>query len=71
MVASFDLTRYSAAVFDLDGTVWLTDTPIPGAAEFVDGCRQLGLTVTFATNATALSPARLQQMLIACGLGDG
>jgi HAD superfamily hydrolase (TIGR01450 family) len=64
----FDLARYGAAVFDLDGNVWLTDTPIPGAVEFVDHCRALGLTVTFATNATAISLARLRQMLAACGL---
>jgi HAD superfamily hydrolase (TIGR01450 family) len=66
----FDLSRYAAAVFDLDGTVWLTDTPIPGAVEFVARCRELGLTVTFATNATALSPTRLQEMLLACGLAE-
>lgn len=70
MVPEFDLSRYAAAVFDLDGTVWLTDTPIPGAVEFVDRCRRLGLTITFATNATALSPSRLHEMLVACGLGQ-
>ena len=29
---AFDVTRYTAAVFDLDGTVWLSEIPIPGAA---------------------------------------
>jgi ribonucleotide monophosphatase NagD (HAD superfamily) len=65
----FDIGRYSAAVFDLDGTVWLSDTPVPGAADFVDGCRRAGLTITFATNATAISVERLTEMLIDCGLG--
>ena len=69
MVDGFDLSRYAAAVFDLDGTVWLTDTPIPGAVEFVNRCRELGLTVTFATNATAVSAVRLHEMLVRCGLG--
>ena len=70
MADEFDLSRYAAAVFDLDGTVWLTDTPIPGAVEFVAHCRELGLTVTFATNATAIPAARLHEMLVACGLGS-
>ncbi len=69
MSPEFDLSRYAAAVFDLDGTVWLTDTPIPGAVDFVNRCRDLGLTITFATNATALSTVRLHEMLGACGLG--
>ncbi len=65
----FDIGRYSAAVFDLDGTVWLSDTPVPGAAGFVDTCRRAGLTITFATNATAISVERLTEMLIDCGIG--
>ena len=72
--ASFDIGRYAAAVFDLDGTVWLSDTPMPGAADFVDSCRQAGLTITFATNATAISVPQLTELLIACGVarpGDG
>ena len=68
MATPFDLSRYAAAVFDLDGTVWLTDTPIPGAIEFLDECRRLGLTVTFATNATAVTVPRLAELLIGCGL---
>lgn len=66
---AFDLSRYVAAVFDLDGTVWLSEEPMPGAVEFVDRCRQLGITITFATNATAFSVADLQARLIGCGLG--
>jgi glycerol 3-phosphatase-2 len=67
---AFDLARYDAAVFDLDGTVWLGEDPIPGAAEFVDECRDRGLTVTFATNATALSAGTIAEKLIVCGLGQ-
>ena len=65
----FDLARYAAAVFDLDGTVWLSEQPVPGALAFVDRCRDLGLTITFATNATAFSVAALTELLIGCGLG--
>jgi len=66
---TFELGKYRAAVFDLDGTVWLSDVPIPGAVEFVDRCRDAGLTITFATNATAVSVAALTDALLACGLG--
>lgn len=69
MTEPFDLGRYAAAVFDLDGTVWLSERPVPGALEFVARCRELGLTVTFATNATALSVAHITEVLIECGLG--
>jgi HAD superfamily hydrolase (TIGR01450 family) len=65
----FDITDYDAAVFDLDGTVWLSETPIPGATMFVDRCRAAGLTITFATNATALGVDHLSTRLVACGLG--
>lgn len=68
-VPSFDLSRYKAAVFDLDGTVWLSGRPIPGAREFVDRCRDQGLTVAFATNATAIPAEQLLESLLACGLG--
>jgi HAD superfamily hydrolase (TIGR01450 family) len=65
----FDVTRYTSAVFDLDGTVWLSEVPIPGAVEFVDRCRAAGLTITFATNATALGVDHLSARLVECGLG--
>jgi HAD superfamily hydrolase (TIGR01450 family) len=65
---AFDLSRYDAFVFDLDGNVWLGTTPIPGAAEFLDRCRAQGATVTFATNATAHLPATLHAQLTEVGL---
>ena len=69
MGEAFDVTRYSSAVFDLDGTVWLSEIPISGAVEFVDYCRDAGLSITFATNATALSVDHLSTRLVECGLG--
>jgi HAD superfamily hydrolase (TIGR01450 family) len=67
--ASFDASRYDAFVFDLDGTVWLgADAPIPGAREFLDGCRDLGATVAFATNAIVHSPETLSAQLVHLGL---
>ncbi|HZB43507.1 MAG TPA: HAD hydrolase-like protein [Ilumatobacter sp.] len=66
---SFDIGSYTSAVFDLDGTVWLSEIPIPGAVEFVDRCRAAGLTIAFATNATALGVDHLSARLVECGLG--
>jgi 4-nitrophenyl phosphatase len=37
-------------VLDLDGVVWLADTPLPGAAEAVARLRAVGERVLFATN---------------------
>lgn len=72
MTEPFDLSRYAAAVFDLDGTVWLSEQPVPGALDFLARLRDLGITVTFATNATAFSVEHITQLLIECGLGrDG
>jgi HAD superfamily hydrolase (TIGR01450 family) len=64
----FDLERYGAAVFDLDGTVWLSEVPIPGAVEWVEHCRDCGLTITFATNATFYSIPEITGHLQSCGL---
>lgn len=65
----FDLSRYDAAVFDLDGTVWLgAADPIYGAADFLRRCRDFGLRVAYATNAIAYSPETLSDRLVAAGL---
>ena len=65
----FDASRYDAFVFDLDGTVWLgADAPIPGAREFLDGCRDRGASVVFATNAIVHSPETLSAQLVRLGL---
>jgi HAD superfamily hydrolase (TIGR01450 family) len=67
-VPPFDLGRYKATVFDLDGTVWLSGEPMPGAREFLDRCRSQGATIVFATNAIVSSPEQLSSELVACGL---
>lgn len=65
----FDPTGYDAFVFDLDGTVWLgPQAPIDGAREFLDGCRERGATVAFATNAIVHTPETLSAQLVQLGL---
>lgn len=69
MTAPFDLDRYDACVFDLDGTVWLgARHPIPGAAGFLDRCRDRGIAIVYATNSTVHAPDALSQRLVEAGL---
>lgn len=67
--ARYDPTRYDAFVLDLDGTVWLgPDAPIAGAREFLEGCRDRGAAIAFATNAIVHSPETLSAQLVHLGL---
>lgn len=43
------------AIFDLDGTLYRGDEPIPGAPEAVQEMRNRGIQVRFLTNNSALS----------------
>jgi HAD superfamily hydrolase (TIGR01450 family) len=43
-------TLFDGYAFDLDGTVYLGDTPLPGAVETVAHIRQAGRPVVFVTN---------------------
>ncbi len=65
MKKPFALTHYDAAIFDLDGTVWLSGEPLPGAAEFFDHCRVLGLAIAFATNISVSSIDDVRRSLLA------
>ncbi len=69
--SAFDIERYEACVFDLDGTVWLGATdPIPGAAEFLDRLRARNVTIAYATNAIVHSPDELSERLVAAGIAQ-
>jgi len=48
--------RYAGYAFDLDGTVWLDDVLLPGAARTIAALRAEGSAVTFVTN-KPLEPA--------------
>jgi HAD superfamily hydrolase (TIGR01450 family) len=67
----FDLANYDACVFDLDGTVWLGATdPIPGAADFLQRCRDDGKRIAYATNAIVHAPETLSDRLCEAGLAQ-
>lgn len=48
-------TDYSAFLFDLDGTLWLGDRLVKGAAEVMDLLRTQGKKVFFVTNNSSMS----------------
>jgi glycerol-1-phosphatase len=64
----FEIGDYGAAVFDLDGTVWLSGEPIRGAVKFLDSLREREILVAFATNISMSSLDEVRAKLLACGL---
>jgi HAD superfamily hydrolase (TIGR01450 family) len=63
-----DVTIYETVVFDLDGTLWLSGRPLPGAVEFVQHCRNAGAVVMAATNINIATAADVCARLIDTGL---
>ena len=53
---------------DLDGVVWLGDTPIPGSVVAIDGLRRAGHTVVFLTNNSSLTVAEYLAKLHGMGV---
>lgn len=51
---SVDFSAIDAVVFDLDGVVWLGNTPVGGAAESIEALRKLGKEIRFLTNNASL-----------------
>lgn len=66
--------RYDAALFDLDGVIYLGPRAVEGAPEGVEGLRAEGVTVGFVTNNAARTPQtvadHLTRLGIDCGLAD-
>jgi HAD superfamily hydrolase (TIGR01450 family) len=60
----FALEKYDAVVFDLDGTLWLSGTALPGAVDFVESCRRAGATVMVATNISMSKAADVHRRLV-------
>lgn len=68
MTDDFALDAFDAFVFDLDGTIWLSGEALPGAAEFVARCRDLG-PIVYASNLSIPHVSQVQQSLLDCGVG--
>jgi HAD superfamily hydrolase (TIGR01457 family) len=59
--ARFNPAEYSAFLFDLDGTLYLGDQPIPGAAETIARLRTAGKRTVFLSN----NPTRTREQYAA------
>ncbi|MCK8610111.1 HAD-IIA family hydrolase [Agromyces sp. C10] len=68
------LRRYSAYLFDLDGTIYLGDELLPGAADLLAGIRSTGARIVFLSNNPTRDPemylAKLRGLGVEVELGD-
>lgn len=62
------IDRYDAALFDLDGVLYLGPDPVIGAPQAVDRLQQLGTRVGFVTNNAARTPAAVADQLRGFGI---
>lgn len=60
--------RYDAALFDLDGVVYLGPVAVDGAAEGIRALRDRGTRVGFVTNNAARPPAAVADHLVELGI---
>ena len=62
------LERIRLFVLDLDGTIYLGDRLLPGAAEFITTAKEKGRQVLFFTNNTSRSPMEYVERLSRMGI---
>jgi glycerol-1-phosphatase len=62
------IDRYDAALFDLDGVIYLGPEPVAGAPEAVGRLQQHGVRVGFVTNNAARTPAAVADQLQSFGI---
>jgi HAD superfamily hydrolase (TIGR01458 family) len=63
-----DLGGIAAFAFDLDGVLYESDAPVPGAAGAVAAVRAAGLPVRFVTNTTSISRRLIAEKLQRFGI---
>lgn len=59
------MTHYDAALFDLDGVLYVATAHVPHAADAVRAVREAGLSVAFVTNNASRRPAVVAEQLTA------
>jgi HAD superfamily hydrolase (TIGR01450 family) len=62
------IEAYDAALFDLDGVVYLGPAAVPGATDGLHRLRERGIRVGFVTNNAARSPAAVAAQLVELGI---
>ena len=65
------IDRYDAALFDLDGVVYLGPTAVAGAVDGIAALRSRGARLGFVTNNAARTPARVAEHLRELGIDAG
>lgn len=68
MTLSRLLSAYDHVLLDLDGCVWVDQTPTPHAREALSELRGAGITLAFVTNNSRLAPEEYVRKLWAMGL---
>lgn len=63
-----EIDRYAGVVFDLDGVIYLADSPVPGAAATVAAVREAGPGVAFVTNNASRTPEEIADKLCSMGV---
>jgi HAD superfamily hydrolase (TIGR01450 family) len=62
------IDAYDAALFDLDGVVYLGPVAVPGAAEGLNALRRRGVRMGYVTNNAARPPASVARHLVELGI---
>src|SRR5699024_2442636 len=63
-----NLTEVKAFAFDLDGTIYLSGTPLPGSLELLAFLRERNVPYLFMTNNSSVSGETYMEKLAAIGL---
>lgn len=53
------MTQVKGVIFDIDGTLILSNQPLPGATDAVNSLRNMGVEMRFVTNTTGRTPEQL------------
>jgi HAD superfamily hydrolase (TIGR01457 family) len=61
--------EYRGFIIDLDGVLYLLDSPIPGSADTVNRLAEMGLRFVFLTNNSASTPSQYVEKLEGFGVG--
>jgi HAD superfamily hydrolase (TIGR01450 family) len=67
-VSRAPLREYSRFVFDLDGTIWLSEKVLPGVVPLLERIRDVGARVVFATNSPNRSRDEIVTLLSSQGV---
>jgi HAD superfamily hydrolase (TIGR01450 family) len=62
------LADFEAVLFDMDGTLYHVDAPLPAAAEAVEAARRVGVAYACMTNNSARTASELSDRLAAMGI---